>query len=368
MIAQPLAASALAAPVLAATAPSGSTLLWYTTRATGIVALVLLTGTVVLGVVGTARAASARWPRIVTAQLHRNLALTSAAFVAIHVLTTLLDPFAPIGLSAVFLPFASAYRPFWLSLGAVAFDLLAAVLVTSLLRERLSHRAWRATHLLVYACWPIAIWHGLGTGTDSRLIWVIAIDVACVAAVGWAIWWRLSFTENLTARVSGWSALVLFPLATLIFVLVGPLQPGWAQRAGTPVALLGNRSAASSASPSSAGTGRLVNARFTAHLSLVDGGQGRTITITGHTTSAPRQAFVIVLHGAPAGGGISLSSGTVRIGSGASAYTGPVTALSGSRLTATVQGAGSQRRARFTLNVAGSTVTGTISLLAGSQE
>ena len=153
--------------------------LWYLTRATGLVALILLTATIVLGIIGTARAASPRWPRLVTAGLHRNLALTATALVAVHVVTTITDPFVSISLVAAFVPFASSYRPIWLSLGALAFDLMLAVLITSLVRDRLSHRAWRAVHLLVYVCWPVALWHGLGTGTDTKLVWVLALNLIC---------------------------------------------------------------------------------------------------------------------------------------------------------------------------------------------
>jgi methionine sulfoxide reductase heme-binding subunit len=174
--------------------------LWYVTRATGIVALVLLTGTVVLGVIGTAGAASQRWPRIVTAGLHRNLALTATALVGVHIVTTILDPFVSISLVAAFVPFTASYRPIWLSMGAVAFDLLLAVLITSLLRDRLNHRAWQAVHLLVYACWPIALWHGIGIGTDTKLHWVVAIDIACVLALVAAVWWRLSLVAKPAIR------------------------------------------------------------------------------------------------------------------------------------------------------------------------
>lgn len=213
--------------------------LWYVTRSTGIIALVLLTGTVVLGVLGTARVATERWPRIVTAGLHRNLALTATALVAVHVVTTILDPFVSIGPVAAFVPFTSSYRPIWLSLGAVSFDLLLAVLITSLLRDRLSHRAWRVVHLLVYACWPVALWHALGTGTDTRLHWVLAIDIACALALAVAVWWRLSLTSSPAIRRFGLVTLAALGLLTAIFVLVGPLQPGWPARAGTPPALLG---------------------------------------------------------------------------------------------------------------------------------
>ncbi|HET9897310.1 MAG TPA: ferric reductase-like transmembrane domain-containing protein [Streptosporangiaceae bacterium] len=213
--------------------------LWYLTRATGLVALILLTGTISLGVLGTARAASERWPRVVTAALHRNLALTCTAFIVVHVITTVLDSFVSIGLIAAFIPFTADYRPIWLSLGAISFDLLLAVLITSLLRDRLSHRAWRAVHWLVYASWPVALWHGLGTGTDTKLGWVLAINFGSVLAVVMAVWWRLSLTRNRTVRAAGLVALAAAAVMTAVFVLAGPLRPGWPARAGTPPALLG---------------------------------------------------------------------------------------------------------------------------------
>src|SRR5258707_9593610 len=100
---------------------AGPSPLWYATRATGVMALVLLTATVVLGVAGTARLATPHWPRMITAQLHRNLSLLAVAFVAAHVVTTVLDPYAPIGWISAILPFASPYRTLWLGLGTVAF-------------------------------------------------------------------------------------------------------------------------------------------------------------------------------------------------------------------------------------------------------
>jgi methionine sulfoxide reductase heme-binding subunit len=141
--------------------------------------------------------------------------------------------------AAAFVPFASSYRPIWLSLGALAFDLMLAVLITSLLRDRLNHRVWQAIHLLVYACWPVALWHGLGTGTDTKLSWVLALNVSCLIAVAAAVWWRLALTDNPAVRLAGRVTLAVAAAATAIFVLAGPLQPGWSLRAGTPPALLG---------------------------------------------------------------------------------------------------------------------------------
>lgn len=159
------------------------TALWYATRGTGVVALLLLTGTVLLGLLGPLRTASPRWPRFVVGGLHRNLSLLAVAFVGVHVATSVLDTYAGIGWWDAIVPFGSVYRPFWLGLGAVAFDLLLAVLVTSLLRGRLRYRWWRAVHLLSYACWPLAIVHAWGTGTDAGGGWVLALTIGCLAAV-----------------------------------------------------------------------------------------------------------------------------------------------------------------------------------------
>src|SRR5215469_17103695 len=109
-----VAAAAAASQVLAAsgTAPSP---LWYTARATGVVALILLTLSVALGVAGTTRLSTPALPRLVRSGLHRNISLLSVAFVATHVLTTVLDPYASISITSAVIPFSSHYRPFWLS-------------------------------------------------------------------------------------------------------------------------------------------------------------------------------------------------------------------------------------------------------------
>jgi DMSO/TMAO reductase YedYZ heme-binding membrane subunit len=99
------------------------------------------------------------------------------------VATSVLDTYAGIGWWDAIVPFGSVYRPFWLGLGAVAFDLLLAVIVTSLLRGRIRYRWWRAVHWLSYACWPLAIVHAWGTGTDAGGGWVLALTIGCLAAV-----------------------------------------------------------------------------------------------------------------------------------------------------------------------------------------
>ncbi len=167
--------------------------LWYLSRGSGVVTLVLLTVTVVLGITTSARWATAHWPRFVVVGLHRNLSLLAVAFLGLHITTTttVVDGYVPIRWLDVVVPFVSAYKPLWLGLGAIAFDLLAAVLVTSLLRSRLSQPVWRAVHWLAYGCWPVAVVHGLGIGSDSRQAWLLLIDSLAVVAVVAAGWWRL---------------------------------------------------------------------------------------------------------------------------------------------------------------------------------
>ena len=169
-----------------------NTVLWYATRGAGAVTLILLTAVVCLGVLSTLRVQSESWPRFMTTGLHRNLALMTMVFLALHIVTAVVDPFTNLGWASAFIPFSSYYRTFWLGLGAIAFELLLAIVVTSLVRGALGHGAWRAIHWLTYAAWPVAVLHGIGTGTDTWSAWMLAITATYVAAVGVAIVLRLS--------------------------------------------------------------------------------------------------------------------------------------------------------------------------------
>lgn len=214
--------------------------LWYLARGTGVVSLVLLTASVALGVAARNGGGAPRMPRFAIALLHRNLSLLVLAFLGVHIASSVLDPFAAIGWTDAVVPLRAAYRPVWLGLGAVAFDLLLALAVTSLLRVRLGVRVWRAVHWLAYACWPVALVHGLGTGSDARaswLLWLVAGSVVTVVAVAW---WRLASTPALGVswRVAAGSTVALAVLVLAGWLEAGPLRAGWAGRAGTPAPLL----------------------------------------------------------------------------------------------------------------------------------
>lgn len=233
--------------IIAAAGPSAY---WYLTRSTGAVALVLLTLALVLGVVDVRRWSTETWPRFVVDSLHRSVSLLALAFLGLHILTAVLDSFAPISLIDAVIPFTGSYRPFWLGLGALSFDLMLAVIITSLLRRRMGHATWRTTHWLSYASWPIALLHGFGTGSDVKSTWMLAISVGCLVAVIAAVLVRIAagWPDQLARRSAALGGAGIFTLGLILWLPSGPLGKEWARRSGTPSSLLGHSSSPSSAS------------------------------------------------------------------------------------------------------------------------
>ena len=174
-----------------ASAAFSANAVWYVMRATGVVSLVLLTAVLVLGIATFRRWRPARLPRFVTPALHRSLSLLAVAFLTVHVLTAVADTYAKVGMVSVLVPFTSGWKPFWVGLGAVSLDLTAAIVVTSLLRDRIPARLWHGVHWLAYASWPVALAHSLGSGTDLPSLWFRGVAVACVVSVGGSLIWRV---------------------------------------------------------------------------------------------------------------------------------------------------------------------------------
>jgi len=323
---------------------TNSRALWYLTRGFGLIDLVLLTATLVMGLTQVVRYARPGLPRFVISALHKNISILAVVFLAVHVVTAVADTFAPISIASVFLPFAGKYRPLWLGLGALALDLLAALVITSLVRERIGHRAWRALHWTAYLCWPVAILHGLGTGSDTKLGFVLALNALCVIAGLGAIWWRLA--HGWASAGSGRRSLavagsLILPLTVAIWTINGPLRPGWARRAGTPTALLGASSpaAVSRSAPAAANT-------VTLRLPLSSGftgtqterklqGEGLvSLVLQGKFNDG---TFTVVLTGMPLrGGGVELTGSQVSVGPTGmpGEYTGHVTNLNGNTIEA----------------------------------
>jgi len=168
------------------------TVLWYASRATGVVALLLMTAVLLLGLLVTRQGRLPGLPRFAVTGLHRNLSLVAVVFVVLHVLTAVADSYVHIPLISAVVPLASSYERLALGLGAVSLDIMIAVIVTSLLRRHLSRRLWRAVHLLAYVSWPVAWLHSITSSTDLRHGWLFLTAVGCALLVVAAVLWRLS--------------------------------------------------------------------------------------------------------------------------------------------------------------------------------
>ncbi len=221
-------------------ASAGPSAYWYLTRATGATALLLLSLAIALGVLDVERWSSPRLPRFVLDALHRNVSLLAMVFIVVHILTAVLDSFASISIADAVIPFIGSYRPLWLGLGAVAFDLIVAVIVTSLLRARMGFATWRAVHWLTYASWPIALVHGFGTGSDASSGWLLALSIACTALVTAAVLTRLlvGWPAHIAWRGAAFAGAGGFALFIALWLPRGPLGREWARRSGTPASLL----------------------------------------------------------------------------------------------------------------------------------
>ncbi len=335
---------------------------WYLTRASGVVALILLTATVVVGVVASVGWSRERWPRFLFQHLHRNLSLLCLAFVAVHVVTTIGDGYVPIGALDAFVPFRSPYRPLWVGLGAVSLDFLVAVLLTSALRHRIGYGSWRSIHWLAYACWPIAVLHGLGTGSDTSLEPVLVVDAVCAAAVLGVVAWRLATATAFggAQRLTAGLLALAVAVAIAVVAVLGPLRPGWSRRSGTASALLaqiaavspGTREAAPPAPPSAARTSTTQGSdpssgyvppapfsfavRGTQVTAPMAAGKER-ITLALHLDDPAVTPLTVELQGGEVpGGGVSLTSGSVEFGP----FRGTVTSLDGDRVAALVPDGG----------------------------
>ena len=159
---------------------------------TGVISMVLLTAVVVLGVLVNRQARLPGLSRFAGLSLHRYLSLLAMGFLAVHILTAVAAPFAGLTLAASVVPFDSSYPRVWLGLGAVSLDLMAALIVTSLLRRHIGRRCWRAVHWLAYACWPVALAHSIGSSPGMRGGRLLDLAAACILAVLAATGWRLA--------------------------------------------------------------------------------------------------------------------------------------------------------------------------------
>jgi sulfoxide reductase heme-binding subunit YedZ len=362
---------------LAATG-SSSTALWYLSRGTGAVSLLLLTGSLTLGIADVSRWSSPRWPRFVVDALHGTLSLAAVLLVAAHVVTSVLDPFAPLRLTDAVVPFAGQYRPLWVGLGAVSFDLLLVLVVTSLLRRRIGARTWRAVHWTAYACWPPALLHTLGTGSDVRRGWMLVLALGCVVAVVVAIGARVAAVREprgAGVRVAALAATAVGVVALALWLPGGPLGRDWARRAGTPAALLSRPATAVAARTAPAGTPSLrlpfsTRARGTLRSGVTRDGTA-LMDIALRITGRSRGTLDVRLEGLPLdGGGIRVARSQVTLGPAGdpARYIGRLVSLDGNAFEARLTPArGRAVRVRANLDLGGNIGGGPIAATVSAQ-
>jgi sulfoxide reductase heme-binding subunit YedZ len=357
--------------IAAAVSAHGPSALWYATRGAGATTTVLLTASVVLGIGEERGWRPAGSPRFAVAALHRTVSMLAMAMLAVHIVTTVLDPFPPISVLTVFVPFTTDYRPLWMGLGTVASDLLIAIVLTSLLRRRLGYRAWRGVHWTAYACWPVAVLHGLGTGSDTKATWMLVLTLAAVAAVLVALAARLARAGTASsARTGAAATATLGVIGLAVWLPQGPLAKGWASRAGTPARVL----AAFSPRPAVARQvrtaavdpfSRSFSASFAGPVRQGTSSSGVAIVdLRLHLRGGPAGTLRIRLGGAALpGGGLRMDRSAVTLGPPGRPheYQGRVQYLQNSVLRADVGRAdGRALRLNVNLSVAGGTVSGTI--------
>jgi hypothetical protein len=240
--------------------------------------------------------------------------------------------------------------------------------ITSLLRHRLGLRAWRAVHWIAYACWPVALAHGWGTGSDTRTSWMLAVTLGCAAAVVVAIVWRVAASPR--ARVAAVGATLVTTAGLTLWLVTGPLAPGWTRRSGTPPALLS--AAVRPARPRATRAPTPVPALeqpFAARLrgSLQQGlsaGGTAVVDLRLRLTGGPGGVLRIRLAGQPDNGGVIMSHSAVTLGpaSAPGQLQGRIDNLQGTSLQALV-GARDGRAVRLRVDLAldGSSARGTVS-------
>ncbi|MGI8826736.1 MAG: ferric reductase-like transmembrane domain-containing protein [Chloroflexota bacterium] len=219
-------------------APQSATLYWYVVRGSGFVVYALLTVGVVFGLLLSLRWRSDAWPRLLTEDVHQFLQLLAGSFLSIHIVSTLLDSFVHFAWYEVLVPFSGPYRVPWMAAGIISMYFGAALALSIYVRPHVGYRTWRTLHYTGFVAWTLALVHGLATGSDTHSAWATGVYVASVVIVVGLLAVRFG---GIPARVGqpprlrpgvvaglGVSVVVAGVLAS-----AGPLESGWAARAGS---------------------------------------------------------------------------------------------------------------------------------------
>jgi sulfoxide reductase heme-binding subunit YedZ len=196
---------------------------WYTIRAAGISAYLLLFLTVATGLV-LSGPGGAWWKGIPILPLHRFLTWLMGAFLAVHVLVLLVDNYLRFSVLEVLEPFAAQYEPFWTGVGVLAMYLVVLVVASTAVRRELHNLLWYGLHLLSYPAFVFSTAHGITTGADTKRGWMWLLYVACAAIAAALL--AVRFTRLATGStdwLQRWGPGVLAGgvFAAMVLVLIG---------------------------------------------------------------------------------------------------------------------------------------------------
>jgi len=218
------------------------TLSWEIARAGGMLAYVLATASVALGLLLSLKAHSTNWPRFITNELHRYITLLTLVFIGIHTLAVWLDPFTGFTPAEVLVPMAAHYRPLWIGMGIVSAYLAVAVWLSEYVRRFIGYAWWRRLHYVTFVVFLLGALHGLGAGSDSQEWWALLLYAGTIGVVAVLIGWRMTRSLPESSRdvaIAGVGAVVV---VLALFTVIGPMQSGW-----NAIANNGNGSGASEA-------------------------------------------------------------------------------------------------------------------------
>ena len=164
---------------------------WLTSRASGVVALVLVSLAVLAGLAMAARVLPRPALKRAVTRLHEHVALATLGAIAVHGLSLLGDSWLKPGVRGIAIPFAMSYRPAFTGAGIIAGYLLALVGPSFYLRRRIGPARWRKLHRLSAAVWALSVIHTLGAGSDATGTWLRAVVLAPVAPIVYLLVLRL---------------------------------------------------------------------------------------------------------------------------------------------------------------------------------
>ena len=221
---------------LALISPGSATIYWYISRGAGFTVFILLTVAVALGMLLSLKWRSDAWPRFITNELHPFVQLVAGVFLAIHIVSVLLDSYIQFSVAGILIPLVSTYRPVWLAFGIVAMYLGVALAVSSYLKRFIGYRVWRSMHYAGFAAWLLALVHGITTGSDTRAPWATAIYAGSALLITGLLAIRFGGVPIPLGQPPRWRPRVVMALAASLVTAgfltsIGPGARGWAARA-----------------------------------------------------------------------------------------------------------------------------------------